>query len=166
VLLDVQRDSALAPAATPPAARRRVRREAQAPQYSPEYLLAFAAYPNRKGSRDGKAGASVSFAALVAEEGFAAAELVRCAQRYALQHLDSDSRPVGVDRFFSRNATHAGKSGRIFEQYLDREQQASADEDEPSSLRPPGGKYAHLSTRIADLPDPRLRAEGGTHARA
>jgi hypothetical protein len=129
-----------------------VRRDPQGPQYSAEFLAAHAAYPNRHGSRDGKAGASVSFAGLVAEEGYVAAELVRCSERYAARCRDPDARPVGIDRFYSRNATHAGKSGRIFEQYLDREANSH---DVESALRPTGGKYAHLSTRIADLPDPR-----------
>jgi len=115
----------------------RRRRDVVRPQYSEAYLVAFNAYPNIRGCRDGKAGASTSFAALVGEEGYDAAELARAAGRYADHCRDPDARPVGIDRFYSRNAMHAGKSGRIFEQYLDD----AAGAQKQSTIRTKGGKY-------------------------
>jgi len=107
------------------------------PEYTPQYLAAFEAYPRQRGCRDGKAGASVSFAGLVREERYDPEELRRCAERYALAMADPDARPVGVDRFYSRLATHGGKSGRIFEQYLD----SAGAEEQRSTIRTKGGKY-------------------------
>ena len=133
---DVRSTRPAASAGTTPAGSRR-RRGVVQPQYSPEFLAGFNAYPNIRGCRDGKAGASISFAALVGEEGYDAAELARAAGRYADHCRDPDARPVGIDRFYSRNAMHAGKSGRIFEQYLDD----AAGAQKQSTIRTKGGKY-------------------------
>jgi hypothetical protein len=56
------------------------------------------------------------------------AELERCATRYATAAADWDRVPH-ADRFFSLKPEHAGKRGRIFEDYRDA---AVADRAAPS----------------------------------
>ena len=122
--------------------RGRPRKDATTTHYTPAFNKAFNAYPNVNGSRGGKAGASCSFAELVSVEKMDPEELVRCAERYAAT-VKPDSFVYHIDRFYSRLVQNAGKSGRLFEDYMD-----GTYTEPQSELRRRGGKFDARTTRF------------------
>jgi len=95
---------------------KRKRSAIPAPTYSPAFERLWAKSP--PGTNFGKASASASCEDLIAFEGLTWEELERCVDRYVVASAGWTHRPH-MDRFFSRKAQHAGKKGRLFEDYRD-----------------------------------------------
>jgi len=107
------------PSAPGPSPRRRPpksRVPLPAPTYCPEFERLWAKAPD--GTKSGKAHAAQSCAEIIEVEGITWEELERCVERYAEASRGWTGRPH-MDRFFSRKPEHAGKRGRLFDDYRD-----------------------------------------------